>query len=231
MTEAEWEACADAEILLEFLRGGLSDRKLRLFAAGSVRHFWDLLIDPRSREAVTVAESVADRLNLGIGLRAAYENAWGAVPEIPSARNVHVSAARAAGRTVEENSLDASQLTWNEIVGLHADLREEDAPYDERYSLHFQGRAEGERFLAGMVREIFGYPFRPVTFNPTWRTSDVMLLANGIYAERAFDRMPILADALQDAGCDSDAVLDHLRDPDATHVRGCWALDLVLGKE
>jgi hypothetical protein len=58
-----------------------------------------------------------------------------------------------------------------------------------------------------------------------------MLLANGIYAERAFDRMPILADALQDAGCDSEALLSHLRDADATHVRGCWALDLVLGKE
>ncbi len=58
-----------------------------------------------------------------------------------------------------------------------------------------------------------------------------MLLASGIYAERAFDRMPILADALQDAGCDSDDILNHLRDANATHVRGCWALDLVLGKE
>jgi hypothetical protein len=52
----------------------------------------------------------------------------------------------------------------------------------------------------------------------------------GIYEDRAFDRMPILADALQDAGCDSDDVLNHLRDTTATHVRGCWALDLVMGK-
>jgi len=58
-----------------------------------------------------------------------------------------------------------------------------------------------------------------------------MLLATGIYAERAFDRMPILADALQEADCDSDDILDHLRDPNAQHARGCWALDLVLGKE
>jgi hypothetical protein len=65
---------------------------------------------------------------------------------------------------------------------------------------------------------------------PAWRTSDVMALAAGIYEERAFERMPILADALQDAGCDSDDILNHLRDPNATHVRGCWALDLVLGK-
>ncbi|WP_439623536.1 hypothetical protein [Gemmata sp.] len=58
-----------------------------------------------------------------------------------------------------------------------------------------------------------------------------MQLARGIYDQRTFDQLPILADALQDAGCDADAILDHFRDPTATHVRGCWALDLVLGKE
>ncbi len=72
---------------------------------------------------------------------------------------------------------------------------------------------------------------RPVAFDPDWRTSTVMQLARGIYDQRTFDQLPILADALQDAGCDADAILDHFRDPTATHVRGCWALDLVLGKE
>jgi hypothetical protein len=71
----------------------------------------------------------------------------------------------------------------------------------------------------------------PLEFDAARRTGDVLLLARGIYEERAFDRMPILADALQDAGCASDDLLGHLRDPHATHVRGCWALDLVLGKE
>ncbi|VTU00337.1 Uncharacterized protein (Fragment) OS=uncultured bacterium PE=4 SV=1 [Gemmataceae bacterium] len=71
----------------------------------------------------------------------------------------------------------------------------------------------------------------PVPFEPVWRTSTVMALAAGIYEERAFERLPILADALQDAGCDADAILDHFREPTAAHVRGCWALDLVLGKE
>jgi len=64
-----------------------------------------------------------------------------------------------------------------------------------------------------------------------WRTSTVMQLARGIYDERTFDQLPILADALQDAGCDNDDILNHFRDPNATHVRGCWDLDLVLGKE
>ena len=115
---------------------------------------------------------------------------------------------------------------------MHAESREEEAESDaERYDLYWEGKAQGERSLSQLVRDIFGNPFRPITFDPAWRTSDVMLLGNGIYAERAFDRMPILADALQDAGCDSDDLLNHLRDANATHVRGCWALDLVLGKE
>jgi hypothetical protein len=82
-----------------------------------------------------------------------------------------------------------------------------------------------------LVREIFDNPFRPAAFDTAWRTSDAMALATGIYEERAFDRMPILADALQDAGCTSEDILNHLRDAHATHVRGCWALDLVLGKD
>ncbi|MCE9566330.1 MAG: hypothetical protein K8U57_30265 [Planctomycetes bacterium] len=83
---------------------------------------------------------------------------------------------------------------------------------------------------AGLVRDIFGNPFRPVTVDPAWLTSTVLQLAGGIYEDRAFARLPILADALQDAGCDNDDVLNHCRQPDE-HVRGCWVVDLVLGKK
>jgi hypothetical protein len=78
------------------------------------------------------------------------------------------------------------------------------------------------------IREIFPNPFAPPRFDPAWRTSTVVALARGIYDERAFDRLPILADALQDAGCDNDDLLAHCRGP-GPHVRGCWALDLCLG--
>jgi hypothetical protein len=80
-----------------------------------------------------------------------------------------------------------------------------------------------------IIRDIFGNPFRPVTFSPDWRTSTAVALAKGMYESRDFSAMPILADALQDAGCDSDAILDHCRGP-GPHVRGCWVVDLVLGK-
>jgi hypothetical protein len=66
-------------------------------------------------------------------------------------------------------------------------------------------------------------------FEPAWRSPDVVALAKGIYEERAFDRLPILADALQDAGCDCDDILDHCRGS-VPHVRGCWVVDLILGK-
>ena len=81
-----------------------------------------------------------------------------------------------------------------------------------------------------LVREIFGNPFHPITFASSWRTSTAVTLASQMYKSRDFSAMPILADALQDAGCDSADVLDHCRGP-GPHVRGCWVVDLVLGKE
>ncbi|MBP3956242.1 hypothetical protein J8F10_13210 [Gemmata sp. G18] len=81
------------------------------------------------------------------------------------------------------------------------------------------------------MREIFGNPFRPVAFSSEWRTSTAVALAAQMYEAREFGAMPILADALQDAGCDSADILDHCRDASAPHVRGCWVVDLVLGKE
>lgn len=76
---------------------------------------------------------------------------------------------------------------------------------------------------------IVGSPFRPVAFDPRWNTSTVLCLAQAIYADRAFDRLPILADALEEAGCDHLDVLRHCRE-EATHARGCWVIDGLLGK-
>jgi hypothetical protein len=90
-------------------------------------------------------------------------------------------------------------------------------------------KAEGAAQCA-LLADIFGNPFRPVALDPSWLTSAVVALATGIYADRASDRLPILADALQDAGCDNADVLDHCRG-DGRHVRGCWVVDLLLGKE
>jgi hypothetical protein len=87
-----------------------------------------------------------------------------------------------------------------------------------------------KEMLIAHLRDVFGNPFQPVAFDPAWRTSTAIALAQQMYDSRDFSLMPILADALEDAGCDSDDVLAHCRG-DGPHVRGCWVVDLVLGKE
>lgn len=84
--------------------------------------------------------------------------------------------------------------------------------------------------LARLLREQLGNPFRPYRFEDRWRTETVVALATGIEAERAFDRMPILADAVEEAGCDEEAVLRHCRGTEP-HARGCWVIDLILNRE
>jgi hypothetical protein len=83
---------------------------------------------------------------------------------------------------------------------------------------------------AALLREVAGNPYRPVIVAPSWLNADVLRLAQGAYDESRFDDLPILADALEDAGCADEALLSHLRSA-GPHVRGCWALDLILGKE
>ena len=103
----------------------------------------------------------------------------------------------------------------------------------------FFGAVDGARFAKSalgqpptpLLRDIIGNPFRPVALDLSWLTSDVLALAHGIYEDRAFGGMPILADALQDAGCANKEVLNHCRDANQAHVRGCWVIDLLLQKE
>ena len=115
-----------------------------------------------------------------------------------------------------------------------------DATEDERWGYGFFGYYDiplwketiiaFENTVPPLLREIIGNPFRPVTFSPQWLTDTAVSLARQMYDARDFSAMPILAYALQDAGCDSDDILNHCRQP-GEHVRGCWVVDLVLGKE
>jgi hypothetical protein len=89
--------------------------------------------------------------------------------------------------------------------------------------------ARGPVLAHATLLEVFGNPFQPVAFKSSWRTDTAVSLARTMYESRDFNAMPILADALQDAGCDNDDVLNHCRG-DGPHVRGCWVCDLVLGK-
>ncbi len=89
---------------------------------------------------------------------------------------------------------------------------------------------ESKSTAVNLLRDIIGDPFRSVVFDPAWRTDTALSLARTTYQYRDFRAMPILADALQDAGCDNDDILSHCRG-DGPHVRGCWVVDRVSGKE
>jgi hypothetical protein len=95
----------------------------------------------------------------------------------------------------------------------------------------FAAIRDGTAFEWGaLVRDIYGpYPFRAGTFDSRWRTPNVMSISRSMYDERDFAPTFVLADALEDAGCTDAALLGHLRSP-GPHVRGCWAIDLILNK-
>src|SRR5262249_42386801 len=82
----------------------------------------------------------------------------------------------------------------------------------------------------GLLRDIFGNPFKPAKMKSSWLTSTVLSLAKSIYDNRRFEDLPILADALEDASCDNAEMLEHARSG-GEHLKGCWLVDLLLQKE
>ena len=87
-----------------------------------------------------------------------------------------------------------------------------------------------KRRQADVIRDVYGNPYRPAVFDPAWRSEAAVALAKSMDSTCTFDAMPILADALQEAGCDSPDILQHCRG-ESTHFRGCWVVDTVLGND
>jgi hypothetical protein len=236
VTENDWHTSGDPTPMLEFLRGRASDRKLRLFAVENARLVMNWLVDPNSKTAVEASEQVAEGVSTVGLLVQMYTAAWDVVPLATG--HLRVCAARAAARTVEEEAYLAALFTTNEIVGFYWELQdiqleEQEAELvseDDRCRAYAMGKNQADSLMTNFLRDIFGNPFRPVLLDPAWLSSTVKQLAQTIYEERAFDRLPVLGDALEDAGCTNQDILTHCRQP-GIHVRGCWALDLVLAKE
>ena len=115
-----------------------------------------------------------------------------------------------------------------------SDESDDESPAERREREGREGASA--RHLARVLREVVGNPFKPPRFEAAWRTTTAVDLAKGIFADRAWDRLPVLADALLDADCDEEQLLRHLRGTEKgvaeppQHVRGCWAVELVLGR-
>jgi hypothetical protein len=255
MTEAEWLAWGRTNPMLQYLIGAdenqprvqamesfphcrSSDRKLRLFACACYHRISHLLPDRAAHAAVAIAERFADGLATDEEFRAAEEEARGLSGALEERWRASRGAERAALQPTHAALALAGVVTWREAQkaayyaasNAHLDLACLLHPFARVNDPEF-GRSQlaEEREQCRVLRDIFGNPFRPVTADPRWLTSTVLDLARLIYDERSFDRLPILADALMDAGCDAEELLNHCRG-EGPHVRGCWAVDLLLGK-
>jgi hypothetical protein len=257
MTEAKWEQCGDPSLMLAFACGspprgkipswwfGRSHgRKLRLFAAACVRRFWHLLTDERSRRAVEVGERYADGLATDGELRRAGEAVYPVIDAAYTARDAAwdaYNATEAADQASYDTVLSvdfACQIFRAAWAATHQSCFEA-----ARYTANTASACveEGtrhvlEREQAALLRDVVGpLPFRPVSLPPfllAWNDRCVVKLATGVYEERDFssERMGVLADALEDAGCSDPEFLGHLRSP-GPHVRGCWVVDLILERD
>jgi hypothetical protein len=203
VTEAEWLACRDPDMLRAFLadyaehfrtrwqgwvtvpRHSVSDRKLHLFHVACCRRV-EHLLPPQHRQLIDAMEAFADGLTDAVS----------------------VEDTAAVAHAALEGSLVVDEV--GEMVGRLA--------------------VAESTLQADLFRDIVGNPFRPVRVEAAWFTDTARALARAAYDGQAWDTLPVLADALQDAGCADADLLGHLRSP-GPHVRGCWALDLVLGKE
>jgi hypothetical protein len=216
MTEAEWLACTDLNRLLHHLGRKARTRKLRLFAVACCRRVWEHVPHETCRQAVEVAERFADR-QAGNQERQQATQAVRALCRLGGGASYSVAYHVVRGtRHTYVNARVAAAYAIFTIPGVR-----------QLSDGHAEGAAQ-----CRLLRDIYGNPFRPVAVAPVWLAwngGTVPKLAQAIYDERAFDRLPILADALEEAGCADSDILSHCRQP-AEHVRGCWAVDLLLGK-
>jgi hypothetical protein len=212
MTEPEWLGCGDPDPLLECARGFnlLTARKARLFACGCFRLVWERVAHEDVRTTVAVAEDRADR-------RATQRDLERHRYPMTHPHDDVANWLAVAAQSLAVANLNPGYVAWSVRAAV------ENARY------HAARAWVDCRPQADLIRCLFGNPFRPVAADPSWLTSTVISLARQMYESRDFSAMPILADALQDAGCDNPDVLEHCRS-EGPHVRGCWVVDLLVGK-
>jgi hypothetical protein len=219
MSEEEWLACTNPLGMLAFLRGMFSDRKLRLFAVACCGIGWHLIADDRNRRAIEIAEGLADG--------ATYRE------QLPAVRASLTSVT--VWCTIEESAWDAATraaLSGARDAARSAVRSKEWSGREERDAAWWQARAATKCTQADILRDIFGTPFRSIALAPTslaWHGGLIVSMARQMYDSRDFREIPVLADALEEAGCMDADILNHCRQP-GEHVRGCWVIDTLLGK-
>jgi hypothetical protein len=243
VNEDEWRTSTAPRSMIRFLAERMDDeasfdRAIRLFAAACCRLMRD---DELAGELGRAAIEVAERFALGLAEQ----------EELAQSRARVTAWLRKRGRSLLAPLYGATNDRQSQI-GDFRDQRVFDAesahtavlcalgrrhagpaplgassPDHPWHAAFHAGMAGGGAVMADLLRCVVGNPFRPAALSDTWRTASVLGLAEAIYADRAFDRLPILSDALEEAGCDNAGVLQHCRE-DTTHARGCWVVEMIL---
>jgi hypothetical protein len=231
-----WEQCENLWLYGEFFADATychvrpPDRRFRLMVVAALRVVWCHLTDPRSQAAVEAAEQFADTQQPALlgaaeeGAERAYEEAGEPWDANNRAKCLAKRMAFAALKVLDPDLNDDPGVPFwvDTITGLESD------------EVPGRSREEAKALHLRLFHDIFVNPFHPRrSIDPRclrWGDGTVVRIAEGIYEAKAFDRMGILADALLDAGCDDEAVLAHCREQEGVHSKGCWVLDLLLGK-
>ena len=227
--ERDWISGDEPSALLQFIRHNASKRKLRLFAVGCCRRVQHLVID-EARDSITLAEQVADgevEDSIRRSVRGnAYMYDWVHPPTFPYEEIAHARGpakqsvcfvlARKGGEAALYSSYYAlcAATQYSRNIGVESDL----ADWTER------------KFQCDILRDVFGNPFCELAFQPSWRTPEVTNLAESIYYNESFELMPDLLEALKNAGCREEVIIQHCQN-DTLHVKGCWLIDMILEKK
>jgi hypothetical protein len=221
MTEQQWLACHDPQRMLQFLRWRMSERKLQLFACGCCRLIWDVVWSRRSLEAVVITERFLDGLPRGELRPVVRRQAWEAIRTTPRDRPGAYSAAHAAHMT---------SVFGGETPAFYRVLRVQEYCTSAAEEANLGSWNEHQAAQADLLRDLIGNPFRSAILDPSLRDATVIRLAQTIHEEGRFDEIPVLGDALEEAGCPNQELIDHCHQT-LMHYRGCWVVDTILAKE
>lgn len=224
MTEAEWNGCSNPHEMLLHVRGQATDRKLRLIAVACCERAKQYT-ESWYHELADIAEAFADAKVTAQEMQDVLAQ--------HECSNDHPDRA-AFYHTAELNIAEHIPFLVGDLGDWIASCTVAD---DVKRSYEDWQREENrlarieDAKTAEQIREILGpFPFRAFTADPTWLTTAVLRLAQAIYDDRTYDRLPVLADALEDAGCHDPDMLAHCRCP-GPHLRGCWVVDLLTGRK
>ncbi len=228
MTEEEWERSLHRGPMLNYLQDRISERKFRLFAVACCRRQWNLFPPVPHRKVIKAAEQFADGVGTVEELGAMAEplrRITNSTDCSPSTVQWHV--ARAAEYVTQPVGISTCEVA----LRVAACLSEAVSGRLHVYRREFDPEPDPEEYQQiSLLHDIAGNPFRPEIIDSNWLTSTVVAMARRAYQSRDFSLMPILADALEDAGCDNPDILNHCRGA-GSHMRGCYVIDLVLGKK